>query len=102
MSTRCRAGVACVLLAAGCGGGGNDAAAGHGGAAATGSGGTNAQGGAVEGGGGGLGAPENTFTLPVPSAAAGKMPELYYPDLAQKFPDVAWATLDRLYIPAGK
>jgi hypothetical protein len=30
------------------------------------------------------------------------MPELYYPDLAQKFPDVAWATLDRLYIPAGK
>jgi hypothetical protein len=49
-----------------------------------------------------LGAPETTFTLPVPAAAAGKMPELYYPDLAQKFPDVAWSTLDRLYIPAGK
>ncbi len=39
---------------------------------------------------------ENTFTLPFPEDGA-----LYHPDLAGDFPDVDFATLDRLYIPAG-
>lgn len=43
------------------------------------------------------GAPENTFTLPAPSANGG----LYFPDVQASFPEVDWATLDRLYIPAG-
>jgi hypothetical protein len=43
--------------------------------------------------------PENTFTLPVPQ---GELPELYHPDVVKSFPDVDFATLDRLYIPAGK
>ncbi len=42
--------------------------------------------------------PENTFTLP-PANASG---ELYHPDLIKDFPDVDFATLDRLYIPAGE
>jgi len=46
--------------------------------------------------------PQNTFTLPLPTAAAGALPELYHPDLAKDFPDVDFATLDRLYIPAGE
>jgi len=46
--------------------------------------------------------PENAFTLPVPKATAGNLPELYHPDLAKDFPDVDFATLDRLYIPAGE
>jgi hypothetical protein len=45
--------------------------------------------------------PQNTFTLPLPTAAAGALPELYHPDLAKDFPAVDFATLDRLYIPAG-
>jgi hypothetical protein len=45
--------------------------------------------------------PQNTFMLPVPTAAAGASPELYHPDLVKDFPDVDFATLDRLYIPAG-
>jgi hypothetical protein len=40
--------------------------------------------------------PENVFTLPAPTA------ELYHPDLPASFPDVDFATLDRLYIPAGE
>jgi hypothetical protein len=43
--------------------------------------------------------PETTFTLPVPN---GDFPALYYPDLAASFPEVDFATLDRLYIPAGE
>ncbi len=64
----------------------------------------NTQGGAnnAQGGVGRFGAPNSTFTLPVPTAAAGKMPELSYPTLTKTFPDVDFATLDRLYIPAGK
>lgn len=46
--------------------------------------------------------PASTFTLPLPSAAAGELPALYHPDLAKDFPDVDFATLDRLYIPAGE
>ena len=45
--------------------------------------------------------PQNTFTLPLPAAAAGALPELYHPDLVADFPEVDFATLDRLYIPAG-
>jgi hypothetical protein len=40
---------------------------------------------------------ETTFTLPFPEDGA-----LYHPDLASDFPDVDFATLDRLYIPAGE
>jgi hypothetical protein len=43
--------------------------------------------------------PENTFTLPKPM---GELPALYHPDLSEDFPDVDFATLDRLYIPAGE
>lgn len=46
--------------------------------------------------------PESTFTLPIPVAAAGELPALYHPDLAKDFPEVDFAALDRLYIPAGK
>lgn len=49
--------------------------------------------------GGGPAAPETTFTLPVPD---GDTPALYHPDLAGDFPEVDFATLDRLYIPAGE
>lgn len=41
--------------------------------------------------------PQTTFTLPVPASGS-----LYYPDLQKSFPAVDWATLDRLYVPAGK
>jgi len=40
-------------------------------------------------------APTSTFTLPTAKP-------LYYPDLQASFPTVAWDTIDRLYIPAGK
>jgi hypothetical protein len=43
------------------------------------------------------GAPETTFTLPAIEEGAG----YYYPDIQARFPEVDWATLDRLYIPAG-
>jgi hypothetical protein len=43
------------------------------------------------------GVPEVTFTLPEPDEGKG----LYFPDLQDRFPEVDWATLDRLYIPAG-
>lgn len=49
---------------------------------------------------GGWPEPRSTFTLPVPVPDAGK-PALYHPELIQEFPAVDWATLDRLYIPAG-
>lgn len=49
-----------------------------------------------------FGEPSSTFTLPVPKAAAGKLPELYFPTLTTTFPEVDFATLDRLYIPAGR
>jgi hypothetical protein len=121
-------GIACCLLGA-CGGGdGNDAAQGGSETGATSSGATTSTGGsqgdgasggsswsgdgsgAVSAGGdafvptyGRFGeAPANTFTLPKPAAAAGSLPELYHPDLAKDFPDVDFATLDRLYIQAGE
>lgn len=43
------------------------------------------------------GTPTDTLTLPDVPDGEG----LYYPDLQASFPDVDWATLDRLYIPAG-
>jgi hypothetical protein len=46
--------------------------------------------------------PLTSFTLPLPKAAAGALPELYHPDLVKDFPDVDFTTLDRLYIPAGE
>jgi hypothetical protein len=39
-----------------------------------------------------------TFTLPKPAGQGG---ELYFPDLVEAFPDVDFAKLDRLYLPAG-
>lgn len=107
--------VSLVLLGvAACDGGGQDttsttSAGGSGGAgAAGGSGGTGAapaSGGGGAGGGapdaceafGHFGVPETTFTLP-----AGSGGGLYYPDIQASFPEVDWAKLDRLYIPAGK
>jgi hypothetical protein len=43
--------------------------------------------------------PAKTFTLPV-MTDNGK-PAMYYPNLQTRFPGVNWATLQRLYIPAG-
>jgi hypothetical protein len=43
--------------------------------------------------------PLTTFTLPVPD---GDAPALYHPDLVGDFPEVDFATLDRLYLPAGE
>jgi hypothetical protein len=40
--------------------------------------------------------------LPVPSSNDHLPPALYYPDLSAAFPDVDFATLDRLYVPAGQ
>lgn len=108
--------LAACCAAVGCGGGEDksnhaDSEAGTGAGAASGSGSTAGDGtGAVSTGGeaftptyGRFGEePENTFTLPVPKAAAGALPELYHPDLAKDFPEVDFATLDRLYIPAGE
>lgn len=42
-------------------------------------------------------APEHVWTLPLPEEGQG----YYAPDIQARFPDVDWATLDRLYIPAG-
>jgi hypothetical protein len=42
-------------------------------------------------------APEDTFTLP---ATAGE--GIYYVDVQASFPEVDWAGVDRLYIPAGQ
>ncbi|MEM7606429.1 MAG: hypothetical protein AAF411_13815, partial [Myxococcota bacterium] len=43
-----------------------------------------------------FGSAEETFTLPATDGEG-----IYIPDLQDAFPDVNWATLDRLYIPAG-
>ncbi|RZO65217.1 MAG: right-handed parallel beta-helix repeat-containing protein [Sandaracinaceae bacterium] len=44
-----------------------------------------------------LGEPTTTFTLPAVDEGMG----MYIPDLQDRFPEVDWETLDRLYIPAG-
>lgn len=49
-----------------------------------------------------FGEPENTFTLPVPTVGEGNLPALYHPELVTDFPEVDFATLDRLYLPAGE
>ena len=78
----------------------------QGGEASTQGGEASAQGGATSlagsAGMGRFGVPRSTFTLPVPTPAAGKLPELSYPTLTKTFPEVDFDTLDRLYIPAGK
>ncbi|MEM1031799.1 MAG: right-handed parallel beta-helix repeat-containing protein [Myxococcota bacterium] len=111
MTTRSHAiwaGLIAISLGASCssdGDGGDDTptpSAGGGGAVGGGQG-AGAPGGA--GGGGGRGedpcepfgrfsAPENTFVLPTDTTTS-------YPDLQAAFPEVDWARLDRLYIPAG-
>ena len=88
-----------------------------GGASGSGTGGTSGNGGSAgssgNAGGGGegnsagagedgrLGVPETTFTLPIPNASEG-LPALYHPDLAADFPEVDFATLDRLYIQGAR
>jgi hypothetical protein len=114
------AAAACVYLTA-CGGGDAGKSAGSAGSGAT-SGGSANEGGSSSGATGGDSsgattsgddgfvptygrygdAPQNTFTLPSPAAAAGQLPELYHPDVAKDFPDVDFTALDRLYIPAGE
>src|SRR5262245_1257496 len=96
--------------AAACDDAGGDAAAGPGagGSAGGGAGGAGAggDGGGGDGGGGSGGAapcepfgrfgkPETTFTLPVDGDG------IYFTDVQASFPEVDWATVDRLYIPAG-
>lgn len=50
-----------------------------------------------------FGVPTSTFTLPAPAAEGdGKPPALYFPHLQSSFPEVDWANLDRLYLPAGE
>jgi hypothetical protein len=49
-----------------------------------------------------FGVPKGTFTLPKPTANGSALPSVYHPDLMTEFSSVAWATLDRLYIPAGE
>jgi hypothetical protein len=44
-----------------------------------------------------FGAPRSTFVLPVREGAS-----IYYPDVQASFPEVDWAQLDRLYVPAGQ
>ncbi|HEU5075024.1 MAG TPA: right-handed parallel beta-helix repeat-containing protein [Polyangiaceae bacterium] len=55
--------------------------------------------GSNSGSSGGFDPPETTFTLPVPD---GDRPALYHPELTTEFPEVDFATLDRLYLPAGE
>ncbi len=102
--------IGALSVAAGCGDDGSSANDGAGGSGAGGpsAGGGQPHGGGTEGGGGiGEGggtsqcepfghfpAPETTFTLPTDGP-------LYYPDVQAAFPEVDWATLDRLYVPAG-
>src|SRR6185369_12707552 len=83
----------------GCGGNRNGAANASGGGAASSE--TGGAGGASAGPSacddfGHFGTPSLTFTLP-----AGKA-MISYPDVQKSFPDVDWANLDRLYVPAGK
>lgn len=50
-----------------------------------------------------FGVPQNTFTLPKPAPGDDGTPgRLYFPHLQSTFPEVDWATLDRLYLPAGE
>lgn len=50
-----------------------------------------------------FGVPTSSFTLPAPAPTGdGTPPALYFPHLQSAFPDVDWATLDRLYLPAGE
>lgn len=78
--------------------GGALSAGGNGGGGAPGAGGAR-----VDGGGppsrcepfGHFSEPVNTFTLPSGRAT------ISYPDIQKSFPEVDWATLDRLYVPAG-
>ena len=42
-------------------------------------------------------APENVLTIPLPDEGGG----YYAPDIQERFPEVDWSTLDRLYLPAG-
>lgn len=44
-----------------------------------------------------FGAPKTTFVLPAREGSA-----IYYPDVQASFPEVDWAQLDRLYVPAGQ
>ena len=44
-----------------------------------------------------FGAPGTSFTLPKASGGG-----IYHPDVQKSFPDVDWANLSRLYVPAGK
>jgi len=46
-----------------------------------------------------FGVPTSTFTLPVQGSPGAQ--SLAYADVQKSFPTVAWATLDRLYLPAG-
>jgi hypothetical protein len=76
--------------------------AGAGGSGAGGGGGSGAAGGSGGEGGapvcepfGRYGQAKETFTLPIEGDG------IYYPDVQASFPEVAWATIDRLYIPAG-
>jgi hypothetical protein len=96
----------------GSGGGSDSGAGGDAGSEPAGKGGSAGMGGSAGGSGneagappdgpdGRFGMPESTFTLPIPGASAG-LPALYHPDLALDFPDVDFATLDRLYIRAGQ
>ncbi len=46
-----------------------------------------------------FGVPTSTFTLPAQGSPGSQT--LAYDDVQKSFPMVAWATLDRLYLPAG-
>jgi hypothetical protein len=52
-------------------------------------------------GDGAFGAPASTFTLPATLAGKITADSIYLADVQATFPQVDWATLDRLYIPAG-
>jgi hypothetical protein len=97
--------------AGGAGGGAGGASASAGSPSGAAGGGASASGGA--GGGPGAepftprygrfgGEPANIFTLPKPTSSGGAPPALYHPDVQGDFPEVDWATLDRLYLPAGE
>jgi len=52
-------------------------------------------------GDGGFGTPTTTFTLPATLAGKITADSIYLSDIQATFPNVDWAHLDRLYIPAG-
>lgn len=100
--------VSTVQLTA-CGDDGSGPSGGDGGSAA-GSGSSSGSGASAASGGddsytpgyGRFGVPTSTFTLPKPTANGSALPSVYHVDLMTEFSAVAWATLDRLYIPAGE